>query len=616
MLIKIVTVLSVGMVSYQMLSTQVFLQDTIPHLNTHLGLSLLVVFFTGVLTAKKTTGKVVSLVFVFFALACYLYIQFQWKELQMRAYFNTTADLIVGVVLMLLALEATRRELGLFLPLLILCIVLYPFLGHLLPEPFYCHSLGLKKTISKQVMALESGMFQFLSVSTNYIFLFILFGSLLQALGGTTFFIEVAKLISRRVRGGPAMMAVVSSAMVGTITGSGAANVVITGTFTIPLMKSYGYKPEHAAAIEAAASNGGQIMPPVMGMVAFGMAGITGIPYVHICAMAVLPALLYFFCCGTYVYILSCKLGIKKLTNVNERLGINEILKSSTWFVVPFTVIVVLLIKGLSVMYVAFWANIALIALAIIHGKKISDIVKGLVDGARAGSGIAASVAAVGMIATTFTTSGLGVKLASGIEMWSGGNLFVALLIVWAVCILLGCVGLSLTAYIIVSIFAVAPLVRMGIPKEVAHFFVMYAAVFSYLTPPVAVVALIAARVAGGSYVKTAIEATKAAFAAYILPFLFVYSPILVLKPKEQFIEGLSVLSTIIGLIGFQGFFVGHLIGQCSLLQRILAGVGALLAFLFVFNKVYLFLVIASALFCLWIFLNAREVSNSKCKFI
>lgn len=594
---KVVIVVALGMVFYQMASTQVLLQDTIPHLNTHLGLSLLLIFLAGSSKAEKKSLRLWYLVLTFLGLTASLYIQSQWKELQLRAYFNTLPDVIIGVILILLSLEATRQELGIFLPLLILGVVTYPFLGHLLPEPFYCHSLGFSKTISKQAIALESGIFQFLSISTNYIFLFVLFGRLLQSLGGTTFFMEVARLISRKIRGGPAMMALASSAMVGTITGSGAANVVITGTFTIPLMKSYGYKPEHAGAIEAAASNGGQIMPPVMGMVAFGMAGITGIPYVHICAMAILPAILYFFCCGAYVYLLSGKLGIKKQIEGGEKNALRELLISSTWFIVPFTIIVVLLIKELSVMYVAFWANISLILLAFITRKRFGDIINGLVEGAKAGAGIAASVASVGMIATTFTTSGLGVKLASGIENWSGGNLFLALFIIWGVCILLGCVGLSLTAYIIVSIFAVAPLVKMGIPYEIAHFFVMYAAVFAFLTPPVAVVALIAARVAGALYIKTAIEATKAAFAAYILPFSFVYCPILLLKPQEPLLEILGTLSVIIGLFGVEIALVGYFNNRCGLTERMISSLVTVFMFLFVFSRVFLFFLTGIFLF-------------------
>ena len=605
---KIISFLALVMFLYQMASTQVLIQDAVPHLNTHLGFSLVLIFLVGVLKAKGKIGKFLSIAFAALSLFTSLYVQLQWVELQTRAYFNTIYDLIVGGFLIFLSLEATRRELGLFLPALVLVIVVYPFLGHMLPEPFYCHSLGLPRTISKLAIALESGIYQFLPISSNYIFLFAVFGCLLQALGGTEFFMEIARLISRKIRGGPAMMAVVSSAMVGTVTGSGAANVLITGTFTIPLMKKYGYAPEHAGAIEAAASNGGQIMPPVMGMVAFGMAGITGIPYTYICIMAIIPALIYFFNCGTYVYLLSGKLGIRKDVSISP-IPKKKLLFSSLWFVVPFTLIVLLLASGRTVMSVAFWANMSLIILALLTRKKISDLIRGLIEGAIAGAGIAVSVAAVGMIATTFTTSGLGVKIASGIEAWSGGNLFFALLIIWAVCIILGMVGLSLTAYIIVALFAVPPLLKVGVPYEVAHFFVMYVAVFAFLTPPVAVVALIAARVAEAQYIKTAIEAVKAAFAAYILPFTFPYCQLLVLKPKNVETELIEMFSLLAGLISFQIAFVGHFIRRGNLIQRVLFLISGLSFCGLVFLKIYLLLLPALILFAAttWLNLGSQE---------
>lgn len=594
-----------------MASTQVIMQDTVPHLNTHLGFSLVLIFLLAYVKSEKRTIKILAMALTILSVTSYLYVQVYWVELQMRAYFNTVTDLIVGTLLILLTLEATRRELGLFLPLLVLGVVIYPFFGHLLPQPFYCHSLGFEKTISKLSVALESGLYQFLPISSNYIFLFAVFGSLLQRLGGTDFFMETARIISRRLRGGPAMMAVASSAMVGTVTGSGAANVLITGTFTIPLMKKYGYGPEHAAAIEAAASNGGQIMPPVMGMVAFGMAGITGIPYTQICLMALIPALIYFLNCGTYVHLLSGKLNLTGDVPFPP-LSRQNYLLSSLWFFVPFSLIILLLASGKTVMSVAFWANLSLMFLAVITGKKLSEILKGLVEGAIAGAGIATSVAAVGMIATTFTTSGIGVKIASGIEIWSGGSLIIALLIIWAVCIVLGMVGLSLTAYIIVAIFAVPALTKVGVPFEIAHFFVMYVAVFAFLTPPVAVVALIASRVANARYMASSIEAVKVAFAAYLLPFAFPYCPLLLLKPQKFGDELIAMISLCLGLFISQVGFVGYLRDRCSTWERVLASISAFLFFAFVFSEVLylLLLALASMVFAFW--LNFKKTKKSQ----
>ncbi|MCK5553860.1 MAG: TRAP transporter large permease subunit, partial [Deltaproteobacteria bacterium] len=278
-----VVMVGLAMALYHLVSTQVMLQAAKPHFNTHLGFCLLMVYLGEFATSKGKYRRLWPLALALAALASTGYVQILWEELENRAFFNTNLDLVVGVVLIVLVLEATRREFGLILPVLTVLVVLYPFVGKSFPEPFRCQALDLDQTISNLSIGIDNGIYGIvLSTSANYIFLFVLFGALLQSLGGTKFFMLLARSVAGRVQGGPGMMAVLSSALVGSITGSAAANVAITGSFTIPLMKKVGYKPEYAAAIEAAASNGGQIMPPIMGIVAFGMAGVTGIPYLTI----------------------------------------------------------------------------------------------------------------------------------------------------------------------------------------------------------------------------------------------------------------------------------------------------------------------------------------------
>ena len=383
-------------------------------------------------------------------------------------------------------------------------------------------------------------------------------------------------------------MAVVSSSVVGSITGSAAANVAITGSFTIPLMKKVGHKPEYAAAIEAAASNGGQIMPPVMGIVAFGMAGLTGIPYLKIITMAVIPALLYYWAAGLYVYLRAGQRQIERMSD--EEVDLKEVLFTLPSFITPFVVIIALLIKGYSVMYVAFWAIISSIIVSYLRKDRpsIGAIVEGFVNGARAGAGIGASAACVGLIMATFTMSGLGVKISSGIQVWSGGNLFLALVIIAGLCVLMGCGGASLTGYFIVSIFGVPALVKMGIGFEQAHFFTMFFAVFGFLTPPVAVVALIAAKLAGAEYIKSAIEATKSAIGGFVIPFMFIYCPILLLQPQEPLGALIGVIASIICLLILEVAFVGYYFMHCGLAERLLAATGgvSLLVFFVVQNYI------------------------------
>ncbi|MCJ7593423.1 MAG: TRAP transporter fused permease subunit [Desulfobacterales bacterium] len=581
-----------AMALYHMAATQVFLQPVKAHLNTHLGFCLLLVFLGKFVATKEWSRRLWPLALVLLALASSAYVQFQWEELENRAYFNNSLDLVVGVVLVVLVLEATRQDFGITLPILTVLMILYPFLAKSFPEPFRCQALDLDQTISNLSIGLANGIYGIvLPTSANYIFLFVLFGALLQAMGGTRFFMLLARLVAGRMQGGPGMMAVVSSSLVGSITGSAAANVAITGSFTIPMMKKVGYRPEHAGAIEAAASNGGQIMPPIMGIVAFGMAGITGIPYLTIITMAVVPALLYFWATGLYVYFRAGHLQIKGMEK--EKVDVKELLLTMPSFIGPFVVILILLIKGYSVMYVAFWAIISSILISYLRKNRppLRMIIQGLVSGARAGAGIGASAACVGLIMATVTMSGLGVKLSSGIQAWSGGHLFLALVIIAGVSVVMGCGGPSLTAYFIVSMFAAPALMKMGVGFEQSHFFTMFFAVFAFLTPPVAVVALIASKLAGGSYIKTAIEATKAAIGGFIIPFMFVYCPILLLQPQEPLGALQGIVAGILCLFVLEVAFVGYYFTYCSLSERLLAAAGGLsLLIYFVLQSQTLFL--------------------------
>ncbi|MBW2095947.1 MAG: TRAP transporter fused permease subunit [Deltaproteobacteria bacterium] len=601
-----VVIVGLAMAAYHLTSTQILLQAAKPHINTHLGFCLLLVFLGDFAAKKGSRRRFFPLVLALLALACTGYVQLLWPVLENRAYFNTPVDLAVGVILILLVLDATRRDFGIILPLLTLLVVLYPFVGKSFPEPFRCQAMDLDQTISNLGIGLDNGIYGIvLPTSANYIFLFVVFGALLQAMGGTRFFMLLAKLVAGRMQGGPGMMAVLSSSLVGSITGSAAANVAITGSFTIPLMKRVGYRPEHAAAIEAAASNGGQIMPPIMGIVAFGMAGITGIPYLTIISMALIPALLYFWAAGLYVYFRAGQLNISGIEE--EKVSIKELLLAVPSFVTPFVVIIVLLVKGYSVMYVAFWAIAGSVIVA--HMKKdrpsFGQVLQGFVAGARAGAGIGASAACVGLIMATVTMSGLGVKLSSGIQAWSGGVLFLGLIIIAAICVIMGCGGPSLTAYFIVSMFATPALMKMGVGFEQSHFFTMFFAVFAFLTPPVALVALIAAKLADASYIRSAIEATKAAVGGFIIPFMFIYCPVLLLQPQEPVEAVIGILGSIVCLFALEVGFVGYYLTRCSYGERILGGVAGLCLFAYFLTQNY-------ALFiggiCLCIFLTVLQV--------
>jgi TRAP transporter 4TM/12TM fusion protein len=601
-LLKIaVVMIALAMVAYHLLSANTIIQQYIPHINTHLGFSLVLVFLAWT-TSAKGYRRLWPLALMVLSLMCYIYIQVFWKELLDRSFFNTTTDLAIGIFLIVLAWEATRKTFGLLLPMIVLAVVIYPFIGSNLPQPFYCHTFGLKETIAQFTVGLTgSGMVGTLtSTSMHYVFLFVVFGSILQATGATTFFISLAKAIAGKLQGGPALLAVASSALVGTINGSTFANVAITGSFTIPLMKKTGYMPHQAGAVEAAASNGGQVLPPIMGIGAFIMAAMTDVPYIHICAMAVFPAILYYVCVGAYVYLRAGQLNIGRMLQEDEKIDTKELLLEAPKFVIPFAIVIAVLVADYSVMYAGFWVIVSAVAVSLMRKKtrpSLGKLINGFTDGAIAGAGIGASIACVSMLGASFTMSGLGVRLSHGIELWSGGYLLAGLLIVWGITILLGCGGIGFVTYIIISIFAAPALIRMGVPFIQAHFFIFFSATFIGVTPPMAPAAIIGSKLAGAKYMQTAIETFKIAAAGILLPFVFIYAPVILLQPVNLLPELITLTGFIIALMALQIGSIGYYFRKCSLLERVCAIASTLLLIAFVPAQIYTLFAVGTGLF-------------------
>lgn len=591
------------MVLFQLVSSQVFLLSTTPYLNLHLFFCVVITFFHALNSGKDARRRIWCILLILISFLCFGYVQILHEALQDRAFFNTPLDLAVGVCLILLALESTRLAMGSFMPILAVCVVVYGFLGQYLPEPFKCQTLNLEQTIANLSVGFEGGVYAFMHISANFLFLFILFGGVLNATGASKLFIMLGRIVMNKIRGGAAMMAVVASAGVGSITGSAAANVAVTGPITIPLMKKTGFSAEEAGGVEAAASNGGQIMPPIMGMVAFAMAGLTGIPYIKIVVMSIIPALIYFFTLGLYVYFVAGKNNIQQVADPTPvEMDKTEWAFAALNFIFPITVIVVLLIIGYSINFVGFWAIVSVVAVSLIRKKtrpSLKKFAQGFLEGTQQATAIGVCTACVGLILSTFNMSGLGVKLVLGIVAWSHGYLFLALLLIFVISVIMGMGGASITAYIIVSVFTVPALQKMGLSFEQGHFFAMFVSVFAFLTPPVAMVALIASRVAGGRYIKTAVESTKAALGGFLLPFTFAYCPLLLLSPENWKVEVFGLLATILLLINLEGAFVGYFIARCSYIIRTAMLAAATILLLFLISGRYLLFVAGLLLFAI-----------------
>jgi TRAP transporter 4TM/12TM fusion protein len=367
---------------------------------------------------------------------------------------------------------------------------------------------------------------------------------MLTTFGATDFFIEFGKIIGSKFRSGPAMTAVVSSALVGMLSGSAVANVGMVGVFTIPLMKKMGYRPEMAGAIEAAASSGGQIMPPVMGAAAFLMAEMIGVPYIYVCAMAAIPAILYYFTVGTYVALQAGKLNVNPVV---EKADTRKLLTRAPLFIVPLILLTVLLIDNRSPMFAIFWTIVAIIILGCIRKDtrpSWSKFVKGVSEGAIGGAQIGVSSACIGIVVATMTMTGLAFKLAGIVEAISGGSLLVALIITMIVSLILGCGVPTIAAYMIVAIGVCPALVKLGADLYAAHFFNFFFAIFSAVTPPVAMASLVASAIAGSPYIKTAVESCKVAVAGFLLPYLIIFCPSLILQFSNPLDAAMQIAAT------------------------------------------------------------------------
>ena len=547
------------MFAYQMVFVLWHMHSPDRHLELHLLFALVIVYLS---FARNRTGRM-RIIYLLAAAAglgigSYLYIFSE--ALRGHQLFNLPHELVFGAVLILLCWLATWSTWGRVIAIVIALLTVYPIFGHYLPEPFYTTCYSLKQFLGYLSVTAGSGLHSRpLYISASFLFLFIVFGSILHGLGATRFFLEVGRWVGSKIRGGPAMMAVISSAGIGSINGSAVANANITGSFTIPMMKSAGYTSEQAGGIEAAASAGGQILPPVMGVVAFFMAGLTGIPYVKICAMATIPALLYFFNVGTYVYLNAAAQGISKIKELT--VDWRELLLSTPAVIVPFGVIICLLVAGYSVLFVAFWAIVSTVITTAIRKKtrpSLDTYVNAFKDGAIRGAELAVLMAAVGLMMTSLTMSGLPIKLGAGIQLWSGGNITIALLIVFAVSIVMGLIGVELVGYIILSMFVITPFVQAGIPLETAHFFIIYAVAFGILTPPIALLPIVTSKMAGGNYWKTAIEAVKAGGPGLLLPFMFVFGPVLLLQPSGLVEAICTILCSIVMVLSGQIALTGY----------------------------------------------------------
>jgi TRAP transporter 4TM/12TM fusion protein len=503
----------------------------------------------------------ILLVIITVAIGCYIFIDLD--GIFERQGDWSAWDFRVGVALVLLVLEATRRVIGLNLTVIAVAALLFGYFGPYMPELIIHKGYSVERIATTLSLTTE-GIFGLpLGVASTFVFIFILFGAFLDKTGAGNFFINLSYSITGRFSGGPAKTAVVASGFMGSVAGSAVANVVATGSFTIPMMKKIGYRPNVAAAVEAAASTGGQLMPPIMGAGAFLMAEFTQTPYLEIIKIAFIPAMLYFFSVILFVHFEAQKNGIWGLPK--EQLpNMMDALKNGIHFIIPVAILVTVLLMNYSPMMAGFVAVLAVYFTALLRkSSRISfgTLLKTLEQGARNAITVAVACAAAGIIVGIVNLTGTGLRFSSLIVSLSGGVPLVALFLVAFTSLLLG-MGLPVTAsYIVLIILAGPGLMDLGLPLLTAHMIVFWYSQDANVTPPVALESFAASGIAGSSPMKTAFTSWKLAKGLYIIPVVMAYHPLLLNGPTTEVV--LTVFLTICAIIAFvacmERYFLTHM---------------------------------------------------------
>lgn len=607
-----ITIVAWVLIIYQMIITQVMFQSYMQNQIIHIGLvGGLLALYNFIKTDKIVNKFFWVLVLASFAVST-TYMWINIDDLELRIGFPEGFDVTMGTLLLIGILVCTWAAWGKIFPIISCIALAYMLYGHYLPGPLHHTKISFESTISTICLGFGSGIFgNILGMIVEFGFLLVLFGSCLEIMGANVFFLEMGKLGSKISKGGPGQTAVLGSALVGMASGSALANVMITGAFTIPTMKRFGYSPEHAGAIEAAASTGSQIMPPVMGATAFLMAAFLGVPFPTVMIAAFIPAVLYFLSIAINVELIARKYNIQ---GISADVDMHMLLERACVFVIPLAVLTVMLIMQLSPGFTSFWS--ILLVLAIGFSRKVTrpsfkEFMEGMTTGAVQAAKIAIVVAAVAIIAQVVVSTGLGTKLAQVIAMLSDGNLFLTLILAMALCIVLGCGVPSSAAYALVAILVVPGIVKMGVDAFQIHFFCFYFAVISCITPPVAVATLGAASIAESNYTKTGWEALKMAATGFVLPFFFVANPDLLLRGDNALHMAISIVAAVLAVLCFSYTAWGYCYTTVSTSQRILAGIGAVSFGAYVILQNILFLALGIgllALFLLWQKTTAKKM--------
>lgn len=549
----------------------------------HVAVGLVLVYMLYPMFKTQDRAKLPILDWILAALSLYsaVYIFTEYQAIVTeRGGIPNNMDIVMAILTVVLILEAARRVTGLILPILALVFLAYPFFSHMdfLPNMMLTRPYSAGDIFGQLYLSTEGLYSTAIAASVNFIFLFILFGAFLQKSGMGQFFNDLAMALAGANKGGPAKVAVVSSGFMGSINGAAVANVVSTGAFTIPLMKKVGYNKNFAGAVEASASVGGQILPPIMGASAFIMAETTGINYGVIALAAVLPAILYYFAVILQVHYRAGKRDLKGIPKADLP-RVKEVFLERGHLLIPIVGLIIMLFMNMPIPRAAIFTIFLTIIVATLRKStrmSFRDIFDAMANGAQQALSVMIACAVVGVIIGVVSLTGFGAVLTSAIASIGAGSLFLTLFFTMIASMVLGMGLPSIPAYIITATMAAPALAEFGVPVLLAHMFVFYFGIFANVTPPVALAAFAGAGISGGDPMRTGFQALKLSIAGFLIPFIFIYEPALLMVD----IEGLAanareyplasvfdiiivVLTTIIGLTalsaGLEGFFKTHI---------------------------------------------------------
>nr|WP_312579345.1 TRAP transporter permease [Sedimentibacter sp.] len=567
---------------YHFITSFIGYPATHKHRSLHVAMMLFMTFFLYPATKKTSRKKPTwyDIIFAALSIAVAAYVWIDYSNFINRMGSPNTMDIIMGTILIITVLEASRRISGWPLVILSILFMLYGLYGQSMPGIFAHRGYNWTKLVNHIFINTEGIYGTSVNVAASYIFLFILFGSVMNKSGMGQFFNDIALALAGHTKGGPAKVAVIASGFLGSINGSAVANVVTTGAFTIPLMKKTGYSKEFAGSVEASSSVGGQLLPPIMGAAAFIMAEMLGVKYGVIVISAAIPALLYYLGILIQVQLRASKNNLEGIPK-EDLPKVKEVMKARGHLIIPIIFLLyMLLFSGKTVIFSAFLTIIVTIAVSMIRPEtrmSAQDIIEALEEGTRSVVSVAVACAVVGIIIGVVSLTGFGLNMANAIIQIGSSHLLATLVLTMITCMILGMGLPSIPAYLITATIAAPALIQLGVPDIAAHMFVFYFAMFANITPPVALASFAAAGISGGDPMKTGLQSVKLSLAGFIVPYMFVYNSALLMIDTTPLLAIRVVITSIIGVFMIGIATEGYVYSKLPMLFRPIVFVGAIL---------------------------------------